>query len=115
MVTALPTKSIPLLTLEGSFFLYSRATLSRKKNDPSRVRKGDTHGIQKIQNLEQSSRFCIFCNSSSDRSSRGVTIHNTKRGVLSVYQLFYFDAKDNYFLRLLLYVGGKIAYFLLKW
>ena len=78
MVTALPTKSIPLLThSRGIIFpVLSSYALENRKNDPSSVRKGDTHGIQKIQNLEHSSRFCIFCNSSSDRTSRGVTIHN---------------------------------------
>ena len=42
--------------------------------------------------LERSSEYTI-----------GVQQSSIKRGVLSVYQLFYFDAKDIYFLRLLLY------------
>ena len=45
--------------------------------------------------LERSSEYTI-----------GVPQSSTKRGVLSVYQLFYFDAKDMYFLRLLLYDVG---------
>ena len=61
MVTALPTKSIPLLTLEGSFFLYSRATLSRTgKMIPLEFVKGILTEFKKYKISSKALDFVFF-------------------------------------------------------
>ena len=61
MVTSLPTKSIPLLTLERSFYLYSRATLSRTgKMIPLEFVKGILTEFKKYKISSKALDFVFF-------------------------------------------------------
>ena len=61
MVTSLPIKSIPLLTLERSFYLYSRATLSRTgKMIPLEFVKGILTEFKKYKISSKALDFVFF-------------------------------------------------------